>query len=102
MVSLSSYLKRKNGTLWEWIANFLHHISATCIIKGKPGESFPQGSVLSPLLFNIFLSEIYRDVVCERVKFADDGTLWTRGSDTEELADLMNRDLQSIYRWTFK
>ena len=63
----------------------------------------PQGSVLSPLL----LSDIYSGVVCERVKFADDGTLWTCGSDTEELADLMNRDLmnrdlQNISRWTFK
>ena len=32
----------------------------------------------------------------------DDGTLWTCGSDTEELAVLMDRDLQSISRWTFK
>ena len=102
------YERGVNGTLWEWIANFLHDRSATCIIKGKPGESFqtelglPQGSVLSPLLFNIFLSDIYSGVVCERVKFADDGTLWTCGRDTEELADLMNRDLQNISRWTFK
>ena len=62
------------------------------------------------------MSDIYSGVVCERVKFADDGTLWACGSDTEELADLilnliesvsegfpsyllMNRDLQNISRW---
>ena len=41
-------------------------------------------------------------MVCERVKFADDGTLWTCGIATKELADLMNRDLQTISRWIFK
>ena len=66
-------------------------------IKGKPGESFRQSS-----LIQYFLSDIYNGVVCERAKFADDGTLRTCGSDTEESASLMNRNLQSISIWTFK
>ena len=35
----------------------------------------PQGSVLSPLLFNIYIEDIYEAVACNKVKFADDGTV---------------------------
>ena len=46
--------------------------------EGHPGEEFathvglPQGSVISPILFNIFL----QDISCQKVKSADDGTVW--------------------------
>ena len=78
--------KGANGTVWNWIGDFLQNRSATCILKNKPGDSFrtdlglPQGRVLSPLLFNIFLSDINNGVVCEKVKFADDDTDWISGN----------------------
>ena len=45
----------------------------------------PQGSVISPILFNIFLQDIYKNISCQKVKFADDGTIWTQGTDTKIL-----------------
>ena len=35
----------------------------------------PQGSVFSPLLFNLFIKDIYALVEGKKVKFADDGTI---------------------------
>ena len=100
--------KGVTGTVWNWIADFLQNRSATCILKNKPGDSFrtdlglPQGSVLSPLLFSIFLSDMCNDVACAKVKFADDGTIWISGNNSLELAHSMEKDLQSISAWTFK
>ena len=34
-----------------------------------------QGSVLSPLLFNLFINDIYALEKGKKVKFADDGTI---------------------------
>ena len=32
--------KGVTGTVWNWIADFLQNMSATCILKDKPGVSF--------------------------------------------------------------
>ena len=50
------YERGVNGTLWEWIANFLHDRSATCIIKGKPGESFQPELGLKEVYYHLSYS----------------------------------------------
>ena len=108
MVYLSGYTKNVWMELWNRIADFLQNRSAICILKNKPGDSFrtdlglPQGSILSPLLFNIFLSDINNGAVCEKVKFADDGTVWKSGNNPQELAQCMTKDLQSFSKWRMK
>ena len=42
-------------------------------------NGLPLGSVLGPLLFNLFVADIYKKTCSERVKYADDGTIWRRG-----------------------
>ena len=60
----------------------------------------PQGSVISPILFNIFLQDIYKNISCQKVKFADDGTIWTQGTDTKILSKTIEQELQKIFEWT--
>ena len=84
------------GNVWSWISDFLSDRTARCYLKGSHGEEFathvglPPGSVISPILFNIFLQDIYCDIACQKAKFADDGTIWAAGDNPSELAAIIS------------
>ena len=74
-----------NSRMWSWIFSFLSCRNEICKIGNFSGEEFishtglPQGSVLSPNLFNIFIMDMFDDVQSSVTKFADDGTLCHTG-----------------------
>ena len=92
------------GKLWDWVADFLRGRHQQVSIRGYLSaiaavlSGIPQGSVLDPLLFVIFINEM-PDMVHTCIQmFADDTKLFTHIKDESDVARLQD-DLDSLQSW---
>ena len=62
----------------------------------------PQGSVLDPLFFLIYISDLCDDLSCDVKLFADDTSLFTMGLNENISTQNLNSDLRNIQEWAFQ
>nr|VZI49739.1 unnamed protein product [Spirometra erinaceieuropaei] len=93
------------GKLLKWIENFLVGRSQTVRLGGQHSaevtvtSGVPQGSVLGPILFLIYIDDCIHGLDCKIAMFADDIKLWTVIRNEDDEANLQ-ANLDRFEKWS--
>ncbi|KAG5852664.1 hypothetical protein ANANG_G00064980 [Anguilla anguilla] len=98
------------GRTFNWIKDFLMKRTIQVQVGGKSskiveiGNGTPQGSVISPVLFNIMINDIFSNIGrgFGQSLFADDGAIWRRGRNAEFILKQVQKALVSVEEWADK
>ncbi|MEW8546767.1 MAG: reverse transcriptase domain-containing protein [Candidatus Thiodiazotropha sp.] len=96
------------GRMWVYIKNFLldrHYYIKVNEYKSpvfKSAVGIPQGSVISPVLCNLYTSDSLELVDNKHAEFADDASLWTSDSSVRNACSSLNQDLNTVEKWCTK
>ena len=97
-----------SGKLLAFFENYLSQQCQRVVLNGKESEwtgikaGVPQGSVLGPLLFLIYITDLTDNISFDMHLFADDSSLFTRVNGTIETHDKLVNDLQTISQWAYQ
>ena len=93
------------GPMREWIGSFLQDRTQTVSIQGVKSSSIhvvsgvPQGSVLGPLLFLLFINDIDNNIQSPLRLFADDTILY-REIWSKDDHNIIQNDIQTLFKWS--
>ena len=89
----------------KWFESYLSQQRQRVVINGQSSDwvhilaGVPQGSILGPLLFLIYINDIVKHIGCSIRLFADDTSLYIIVDCPLQSANLLNTDLQTISDW---
>ena len=94
------------GRLLDWFRVFLTCRCQRVLVNGQKSDwiqvrsGVPQGSVLGPLLFILYIDSLHHSVIHSTLKiFADDVTVYRVVSNASD-CQLLQEDLTRVFDWT--
>ena len=96
-----------NGTLLKFLVNYLENRKQCVVIGGaKSGlknvtSGVPQGSILGPLLFVIFINDMINSISLGTniALYADDTKIWRKIENWSD-HDILQKDINNLYEWS--
>ena len=96
------------GELLTLIKSFIKNRSQRVVLNGQSSSwlpilaGVPQGSILGPLFFLVYINDLSSGLKCEPKLFADDTSLFSVVYDKDVSSKNLNDDLDSISNWAFQ
>ena len=94
-----------SGNLLNFFENYLQNRYQKVVLNGtdsnwkKLHAGVPQGSVLGPLLFLVYINDLTDNITSQMRLFADDSSLFTCVEGVEQTQEKLVKDLQTVTIW---
>ena len=99
---------RISGSLLKLLRDFLKERRKRVVFNGQAStwtnitSGVPQGSILGPILFLLYINDLSEGLSTNAKLFADDTSLFTVIHDSQTSVNALSKDLEMIHNWPFR
>ena len=93
------------GDIYNWINAFLHNRTQEVVVNGSTSAAapvisgIPQGTVLGPVLFVIYINDLLDNISSGGLMFADDTKIYRQITSRDDALQLQN-DINKLEEWS--